>query len=394
MIIIAGKNNIAVHGLELALKHFPAQVLAVVCNRNEGGVDTWQRSLRAAAKRHGVQEITLDDAYKTTRTAFLSLEFDQLVVPSRFSVPNLFNIHFSQLPAYKGMYTSVWPLLHGQQEAGVTLHYLEPGIDTGDIVAQLTFPLVEWWTCRDLYFAFNQHAARLLDTWFARLVNDSVEAQAQAAAGSSYFSKASIDYSTLGIGPVTTAWACVNKVRAFTFREYQLLKWEGFPIASASVLPTKSTREPGAVVERSENHVDIASIDFDVRLHFDRLPEMLQACENGNLEAVIALENNIAGFDDANDKGWTPLIIASYAGAYDVVRWLLAKGASPDRTNNKGTTPLMYAKDAYFSGRCRKTFSLLKENGADPYARDYSGKQVSEYVSAAQFEELLTPIKV
>lgn len=392
MIIIAGKNNIAVHGLELALNHFPAEALAVVCNRNDSGADGWQRSLRAAAVRHGVQEISLDDAYTTTRTAFLSLEFDQLVVPSRFSVPNLFNIHFSQLPAYKGMYTSVWPLLHGQHEAGVTLHYLEPGIDTGDIVAQLTFPMAEWWTCRDLYFAFNQHAGQLLDQWFLRLVGGPVQAQAQAAEGSSYFSKSTIDYATLGIEPITTAWACVNKVRAFSFREYQLLKWQGTPIASASVLPSKSTRRPGVVLQQTDHHVDIATIDFDVRLHFDRLPAMLAACEKGNLDAVVALEKNIAGFDDANEKGWTPLIVASYAGAYEVVRWLLAKGASPDRSNHKGTTPLMYAKDAYFSGRCRKTFSLLKESGADVYARDYAGKLLSDYLTPAQCAELLSDV--
>ena len=393
MIIIAGKNNIAVHGLELALKHFPAQALAVVCNRNESGVDTWQRSLRAAAERYGVQEISLDDAYKTTRCAFLSLEFDQLVVPSRFSTPNLFNIHFSQLPAYKGMFTSVWPLLHGKQEAGVTLHYVEAGIDTGDVVAQQVFTVPQWWTCRDLYFAFNQQAGQLLEHWFLQLVSGPVDAQAQAAEGSSYFSKNAINYAELGIAPVGTAWECVNKIRAFSFREYQLLKWQGTPVASASILASKSTRKPGTVVQQTDDYVDIASIDFDVRLFFDRLPAMLEACERGDLETVIRLERNIAGYDDANEKGWTPLIVASYAGAYEVVSWLLKKGASPHRANYKGTTPLMYAKDAYLSGRCHKTFILLHQSGADLYASDYSGKQLSDYLTEAQFAELMTQLK-
>ncbi|WP_277591705.1 hypothetical protein [Pseudomonas chlororaphis] len=47
-----------------------------------------------------------------------------------------------------------------------------------------------------------------------------------------------------------------------------------------------------------------------------------------------------------------------------VVDWLLQQGADPERPNNKGTTPLMYAKDAYLTGRCRKTFQLLLRKGA------------------------------
>ena len=35
MLIIAGKNDIAVHGLELALSFLPKEKVAVVCNRNE-----------------------------------------------------------------------------------------------------------------------------------------------------------------------------------------------------------------------------------------------------------------------------------------------------------------------------------------------------------------------
>lgn len=391
MIIIAGKNNVAVHGLELALRHFPAEHIAVVCNKNEPGVDAWQRSLRQAAGRWGVKEISLDAAYDAATHAFISLEFDQLVAPARFSIPNIFNIHFSILPEYKGMFTSVWPILEGKSEAGVTLHYMDRGIDTGDIVDQQVFPLADWWSCRDLYLTFTQQATEVLDRWFLRLVNNQAEGRPQPAAGSTYYSKFAIDYSSLGIKPISTAWECVRKIRAFAFREYQLLKWQGKPVASATILAAKSCHKPGLVVAETEHYADVASIDYDVRFYFDKLPEMLAACERGDLEAVIRLEGNIAGYNDANDKGWTPLIVASYAGAYDVVSWLLKKGASPVRPNYKGTTPLMYAKDAYFAGRCRRTFALLLKSGADLDACDHSGKKLADYLDDEQYAALLAP---
>lgn len=388
MIIIAGKNNIAVHGLELALQRFAPEQIAVVCNRNESGTDTWQRSLRRSAQHYGVREISLEDAYKLASRAFISLEFDRLVIPERFGTDSVFNVHFSRLPQYKGMFTSVWPLLHADAEAGVTLHRIDRGIDTGDVIAQQVFAIEPWWVCRDLYFAFNRYAGQLLDRCFSALVEGAAAGEPQAAKGASYYSKNAIDYTTLAIDPATTAWECRNKIKAFTFREYQLLTWAGRTVASATILPSKSTTKPGTVVKETADGVDITTIDYNIRLHFDQLHRMLDACERGALSEVIALAPAIAGYDDANERGWTPLIVASYAGSFEVVRWLLEQGADPGRPNHKGTTPLMYAKDAFFAGRCRHTFGLLIENGADSRAVDYAGKALADYLTAEQHAQL------
>ncbi|MCP1596272.1 ankyrin repeat protein [Pseudomonas chlororaphis] len=71
-----------------------------------------------------------------------------------------------------------------------------------------------------------------------------------------------------------------------------------------------------------------------------------------------------------------------------VVDWLLQQGADPERPNNKGTTPLMYAKDAYLAGRCRKTFQLLLRKGARLEAADHCGRALADYVTDEQFAQL------
>ena len=45
------------------------------------------------------------------------------------------NLHTGYLPWNRGMYPNVWPLVDWSP-AGVTLHWMDEGIDTGDIIAQ------------------------------------------------------------------------------------------------------------------------------------------------------------------------------------------------------------------------------------------------------------------
>jgi methionyl-tRNA formyltransferase len=51
------------------------------------------------------------------------------------------NLHPSLLPAYRGPIPIFWMARQGEPQAGVTLHFMDEGVDTGDIVAQTAF---EW----------------------------------------------------------------------------------------------------------------------------------------------------------------------------------------------------------------------------------------------------------
>lgn len=46
------------------------------------------------------------------------------------------NEHPSRLPAGRGMTPSFWHMLIGDTHNWITLHYLDPGIDTGDVISQ------------------------------------------------------------------------------------------------------------------------------------------------------------------------------------------------------------------------------------------------------------------
>ena len=54
-------------------------------------------------------------------------------------------IHASLLPKYRGGAPLVWAMIQGEKRTGVTLFHLEERMDTGDVVAQRSFPI----TCED-----------------------------------------------------------------------------------------------------------------------------------------------------------------------------------------------------------------------------------------------------
>ncbi len=52
------------------------------------------------------------------------------------------NIHPSLLPAFPGLHAQRQALEHGVKVAGCTVHYVDPGMDTGPIIAQAVVPVL------------------------------------------------------------------------------------------------------------------------------------------------------------------------------------------------------------------------------------------------------------
>ena len=51
------------------------------------------------------------------------------------------NVHPSLLPKYRGLSPQHQAILHGDNESGVTVHYIESDVDTGEIILQERFPV-------------------------------------------------------------------------------------------------------------------------------------------------------------------------------------------------------------------------------------------------------------
>jgi methionyl-tRNA formyltransferase len=51
------------------------------------------------------------------------------------------NIHNSKLPKYRGMLPNFWQMFNGEKTVGTTIHFINAGIDDGDILLQKETPI-------------------------------------------------------------------------------------------------------------------------------------------------------------------------------------------------------------------------------------------------------------
>ena len=74
---------------------------------------------------------------------YVSMSFNQIFKDQIINYPRLktINCHAGQLPFYRGRNILNWVLINDAPEFGITVHYVDSGIDTGDIIAQKIFPI-------------------------------------------------------------------------------------------------------------------------------------------------------------------------------------------------------------------------------------------------------------
>jgi methionyl-tRNA formyltransferase len=74
---------------------------------------------------------------------FISVASPIIFKAELISIPKLdtINIHNAPLPKYRGMLPNFWQLYHDETQAGMTIHRIDTGIDTGDKLLQHFTPI-------------------------------------------------------------------------------------------------------------------------------------------------------------------------------------------------------------------------------------------------------------
>lgn len=114
--------------------------------------DTSDDTLKNFARQYGIDYLTpvrinSEEFYDLAQgygcDLFVSMSFNQIFKPQITSLPPMgtINCHAGKLPFYRGRNILNWALINDEREFGITVHYIDDGIDTGDIIEQRVYPI-------------------------------------------------------------------------------------------------------------------------------------------------------------------------------------------------------------------------------------------------------------
>ncbi len=151
--------------------------------------------VKVAAAARGVP-VRQPDSLRDAAAEIAALRPDVLVVAAFGQILRLpvleaaplggVNIHPSLLPSYRGMSPVPAAILAGDRFTGVSIMQMDPGMDTGPVLARGRIPIADSDTTGSLTGKLSVVAAMLLLEVLPRLARGETAAQPQDSAGASY----------------------------------------------------------------------------------------------------------------------------------------------------------------------------------------------------------------
>jgi len=148
--------------------------------------------------------------------------FEHIVPPEVLAVPDegCLNVHPGLLPDTRGYNPNVWSIVE-DLPAGVTIHYMDEGVDTGDIVATRELSVSFDETGKDLYERLEAACVDLFTETWPSIERGTVEPQPQDDADAVSHRKAEFsELCELDPDAEFTVRELLDRLRALTFPPY------------------------------------------------------------------------------------------------------------------------------------------------------------------------------
>ncbi|WP_372846090.1 bifunctional UDP-4-amino-4-deoxy-L-arabinose formyltransferase/UDP-glucuronic acid oxidase ArnA [Pontiella sp.] len=195
--VVLAYHSIGCEGIE-ALRKCGYDIAAIFTHTDDPNENIWYRSVAELAAELGIPVYAPEDInhpliVQKIRAmqpdVIFSFYYRDMVKPAILDIPpkGCINLHGSLLPAYRGRCPVNWVLVHGETETGVTLHYMTPKPDDGDIIAQQRIAIGYDDTAKSLFGKLAQSAETLLMETLPKIKNGTAARTPQDPSKSSYF---------------------------------------------------------------------------------------------------------------------------------------------------------------------------------------------------------------
>jgi methionyl-tRNA formyltransferase len=166
-LVLFGSLGVAVDCLEWLLKLDVIEVIGVVCSqkgRSPWRATTNDRDMLEVAPTLGVPVLHLEDVKKLQADIGLSIRFHAILRKEHLESFKLgvVNLHGAPLPDMRGSMCDCMAIIENRKEYGTSLHWMNEGIDSGDILAVERFPILPHDTVFDLFQLSNTKGLKLI----------------------------------------------------------------------------------------------------------------------------------------------------------------------------------------------------------------------------------------
>ena len=236
-IVFMGSPDFALQTLKLLADYYPVVGVVTQPDRPAGR----GRHLKAPPVKKLAQKLALPviqprrlsepEAMEQLRTwapdLIVVAAFGQLLRPDVLDLPphGCLNVHASLLPRWRGAAPINAAILHGDEETGVTIMKMDPGLDSGPIVSQRAIPITPEDTAGSLFNKLAPLGAELLMETLPAYLRGEIEPRPQDDSEATYAPKLSRADGKLDFGQPAEYLA--RKVRAFNPWPGTFMHWHG-----------------------------------------------------------------------------------------------------------------------------------------------------------------------
>jgi len=190
-------HNIGCEGISALLRN-GFEIDAVFTHKDDQDENVWFNSVAELAASQNIPVFAPDDINhplwikrikELAPDIIFSFYYRNMIKQPILDIPpkGCLNLHGSLLPKYRGRCPINWVLVNGEKETGVTLHYMTPRPDDGDIVSQKKIQITDDDTARSLHEKAAQAASVMFDEILPRIKDGTAPRKPQDHSKSTYY---------------------------------------------------------------------------------------------------------------------------------------------------------------------------------------------------------------
>nr|WP_326164795.1 methionyl-tRNA formyltransferase [uncultured Oscillibacter sp.] len=175
------------------------------------------------------------------------------------------NVHSSLLPKYRGAAPINWAVLDGEAETGVSIMYMEEGLDTGDVILQRSTPIGETEDAQALTARLAELGAEALSEAVEALARGTASRTPQDHGQHTYAPMLSKELSPVDWGRPAHEIGCqVRGLIPWPCATTDIVSGEEMKLYAVSETGEGTEAPPGTIVSAGKQGIDVACGDGKV----------------------------------------------------------------------------------------------------------------------------------